>query len=143
MKVKKCDICGKEGPLWRARTKESPSCCKNCMYSGAVVKEGIKKPNKKSEWKQIAPLSDKKLNELAKYRIERKKFLEGHQFCEIRSPVCIGQPVNIHHTKPRAYHLCDVDVFKAACDPCNSYIESHHDWAREKGFKLDHLGDKK
>lgn len=88
----------------------------------------------------IAPISAKKAKELAEYRKLRDEYLSIHTTCEAQvQGVCQVRPVELHHLKPRAYHLCDTDVFMAVCRPCHQWIESNDEEARKLGLKINHL----
>lgn len=143
-KLKTCSFCGKEtSKLWYAK----PPCCANWSCKQKYNEEKI--VDKKTEFrnkastqtsskkpiKPIATYSAKRLKELAKYRILRDEYLKDKPYCEIQSPVCTGRTTELHHKKTRRHHLCDVSVFCASCRACNSYVESHHAWAEERGFK--------
>lgn len=140
-RIKKCSFCGQETTkLFYA----NPKCCTkgSCLiqYKNLKHKEKGKHVPKTNIVKNgIKKINDKMLKKMAEYRPLRDKYLSDHPVCEIQSPKCTGGPVELHHKKPRAYYLCDVSVFCSACRSCNSYVESHHQWARENGFKLDHL----
>lgn len=149
MNKKFCDV-GRHivDKLWKARTKSQPSCCRTCLYklksettSDDNPKSDRKYPEKKKK-AYIKPFSDKHLEDLAKYRPLRDEFLEKNKVCQIKAPGCTHAATQVHHAKPRRYYLCDVSIFVASCTNCNMYVENHDSWARERGFKLDHLGDK-
>lgn len=89
--------------------------------------------------KTINKTSDKQLKKLAEYRPLRDKYLREHPYCEIQAPGCTNVTTELHHKKPRRFHLCDVEVFCASCRNCNDFVEREHEWARQNGFKIDHL----
>ena len=151
MNVKFCDV-GRHtvDKLWYARTKSRPSCCQRCLPklkskpTGDDNASGISKYPEQKKRPQIAQFSAKKLKELAEYRPLRDKYLAEHPVCEAKvEGVCIGGPTQLHHKKPRQFYLCDVSIFIAVCQACHDWIEPNDAEARERGFKLDHLGDKK
>lgn len=137
-KRKICSFCNKESKLFYS----SPPCCGSwrckSLYNQLKSKKGIstlpcKKVNK------IKTFSDKKMKELAVYRKLRDEYLNRKPFCEIKSPKCTGITTELHHKKPRRYFLCDISSFCASCRACNTYVEENHEWARQNGFKIDHL----
>lgn len=135
-KLKTCSGCGKDSYLW----KSNPPLCKPCaMRSKARNDDSAEKvsvPQKKKKVpKRIAPVSDKQKERLVKYRIVRDKFLRDNPNCEI----CGNTPVELHHKMPRAYSLCDVSVFMSVCRSCHERIERDDSWARENGYKINHL----
>lgn len=141
-KAKECSFCNKQVPkLWYS----NPACCPSytCMaaYKRLKSKKGTETPKKKKA-SYIKPFSDRQLRELAKYRPIRDEFLEKNKVCQIKAPGCTHAATQVHHAKPRRHYLCDVSIFVASCTNCNMYVENHDSWARERGFKLDHLGDK-
>jgi hypothetical protein len=85
----------------------------------------------------IKPISDSQSKRLAEYRKVRDEFMKTKNVCEVFG--CYNKPTDLHHKKPRAYHLCDVSIFMAVCRPCHTKIESEDSWARENGYKLNHL----
>jgi hypothetical protein len=85
----------------------------------------------------IKPISDKKAIELKEYRIVRDAYLKANPICEVEG--CSSKEVELHHKKPRAYFLCDVSVFMSVCRKHHLKIESADSWARENGYKLNHL----
>lgn len=143
-KLKKCSFCNKETPkLWYSK----PPCCGDwsCKKKYNEAKSMDKKTgnrtktpvqsSSKKQTKTIATYSPKRLKELAKYRVLRDEYLKDKPYCEIQSPVCTGRTTELHHIKTRRHHLCDTSVFLASCRACNSYVESNHAWAEERGFK--------
>lgn len=137
-KLKECSFCKQPSILWYS----NPPCCSkgSCKkaYNDSKGKSNTLSSKPKKTYK-IKPFADSMLKKLAIYRPLRDKYLEDHTLCEIKSSVCTGLATELHHKKPRAYFLCDVTIFCASCRPCNDFVERHHEWAREKGFKIDHL----
>lgn len=131
--------------LWHARTKSRPSCCRQCLSrlkSSHQSNDNSKKvtlPHSKKKVAKIRPISDKKQKELAEYRKLRDKYMKEHPYCEVGSGVCTSKATDLHHKKPRAYHLLDVSVYMAVCRSCHMAIERDDAWAREHGYKLNHL----
>lgn len=144
--TKFCDV-GRHSvdKLWHARTKSRPSCCKQCLShlkSSPQSDDNSKRvhsPQNKKKVARIKPISDKKQKELAVYRKLRDQYMKSHPMCEVRSDVCTGKSIDLHHKKPRAFHLLDVDVYMATCRMCHMKIERDDAWARENGYKLNHL----
>lgn len=67
---------------------------------------------------------------------ELKKIAKSKgELCQINSPECTGKSQGTHHLVKRSpKNLLDPANILLACNPCNSYIESHVTWAKEKGF---------
>lgn len=130
--------------MWKAKTKDHGQMCKGCWASfKAPDSDDHDKVKAKSAQKKkrsvIAPISEKKAKELVLYRKLRDEYMKAHPVCEVKSEVCTGRSEDLHHKKPRAYYLTDVSVFMAVCRSCHEKIEREDSWAREKGFKLNHL----
>lgn len=86
--------------------------------------------------KPIAKRSEKMKGIMAAIKPLYKSFLKSHPVCEIRSPNCIGNATCVHHTAGRGMnHLMNMESWQAACDPCNHWVESNDDKAKEKGSK--------
>lgn len=79
-------------------------------------------------------LINRKEYEPAKKEVKKEK----GNVCLVNSPVCIKEPVRIHHLKGKSSRelLSDKKYMLPCCDPCNGYIESHTAWAKQNGFKL-------
>jgi hypothetical protein len=77
------------------------------------------------------------LSKLKEYRVLRDEYMRSNTICEVDG--CGRLADDMHHKKPRAYHLCDVSIFMAVCRSCHTRIESDDIWARSKGYKLNHL----
>lgn len=142
-KKKKCRDCGELAFIWAHKR------CKRCdaLFKAKSRSEGTKIGNrtmysfdKYKKRKEIKAVSDKRAKELKEYRKLRDEYLKIHTTCEARvDSVCSGGPVELHHLKPRAYHLCDTDVFCAVCRRCHEWIERNDAEARKLNLKLDHL----
>lgn len=135
-KLKRCSGCGKDSYLW----KSNPPLCKPCAMRSKARNddsdEKVSVPQKKKKVsKRIAPVSEKQKERLVEYRIVRDKFLRDNPNCEI----CGDTPVELHHKKPRAYFLTDVSIFMSVCRSCHERIERDDSWARENGYKINHL----
>jgi homoserine trans-succinylase len=143
-KLKECSGCGNTTVIWKAKTSTHGQMCKGCWASFRAPEsddhDKVKaKAVQKKKRSPIAPISEKKAKELVEYRRVRDEYMKTHPTCEVRSEVCTGKSEDLHHKKPRAYHLMDVSVFMAVCRSCHQKIERDDKWARENGFKLNHL----
>jgi hypothetical protein len=86
--------------------------------------------------KRIKPASKKTAKRNRTLAKAYGPFIEAHPICEIRSPVCTGQTTCVHHTDGRGpEEVHDQSTWKGSCNPCNLYVETHHKWAEERGFK--------
>jgi len=139
-KKKKCVDCGELTYIWAHKR------CKRCsvLFKEKSCSEGTKIGNKTmysfdkyKKRKEISPISDKKAKELAKYRKLRDEYLAANNRCEAQiEGVCIGGPVDLHHRAPRAFNLCNVDIFMSCCRPCHNHIHDNSEWSFEKGFLI-------
>lgn len=137
-KLKTCSNCNELTILWNS----SPKLCRDCYHK--LKSKGEIKTSKSLSSKlgkvsvgKIKSVSDKRLLALKEYRVVRDKYLKDNPICEVDG--CSSREVELHHKKPRAYHLCDVSVFMSVCRACHQRIESSDNWARSKGYKLNHL----
>lgn len=138
-KLKRCSNCDKEFPrLWKAKTREHGAMCKDCWNGYKAGEVSIDNSIKKAP-RRIKPISDKLAKELVEYRKLRDEYLKENPNCEI----CGYHKVELHHKKPRAYHLTDVSIFMSVCRKCHTRIENEDKWARDNGYKLNHLSDNK
>ena len=91
----------------------------------------------KSVLKRIKSVSDKKLIELAEYRVVRDKYLREHPICEFHT--CDCRVVELHHKKSRKYYLSDVSIFMSVCREHHNWIHENHASAVEFGYLLSSL----
>lgn len=89
--------------------------------------------------KAIKQYSSKRmlLNKL--YDAEARQYRKEHPECAINSPVCTKRTQGVHHVKGRGKYLLDKKYWKPACNPCNHYVEVHHQWALDNGHKESRL----
>jgi len=69
MKIKTCDACGKEGSLWKAKTKTQLGLCKSCALKNATQIGNYKITTKSSDIKPVenrTQKEDKSIPELLK-----------------------------------------------------------------------------
>ena len=137
MKLKTCSICNKETYLW----KSTPKTCKDC-YGKLKSKDNTNQSNlpakPKSVLKRIKSVSDKKLIELAEYRVVRDKYLSEHPICEFHT--CDCRVVELHHMAGRIGKLLtNPKYFKSLCREHHNYTELHPIEAKEMGLSIDRL----
>lgn len=73
------------------------------------------------------------------YNAEAKEFRRLNPVCAINSPDCTKETQGVHHVKGRGKNLMNKSSWLPACNPCNWYVEGHHQWAVENGFKESRL----
>lgn len=85
--------------------------------------------------KPVKPYSDKRreLNKL--YDAEARQYRKQNPECAIKSPNCTKHTQGVHHKKGRGKYLLEKATWLPACNPCNHYVEAHHQWAIDNGFK--------
>lgn len=102
----------------------------------------------KLEGKKEEKKAPNKIRQVSKKRekINREYAAVSHpiwkdQACAIKAPGCWGRAQGIHHKagKSSKESLLDEKNMIAACNHCNSYVESHDAWARERGFKVSRI----
>lgn len=109
---------------------------KNSGTGKAPIKKGPRKRSKKMA---------KKMRKLGKINKELLGDSTGDltELCEIQSPVCTRIATVLNHNEGReGDNLLDKSKMTKCCPPCNDYIEAHHEWARERGFKALRHGKK-
>jgi hypothetical protein len=89
--------------------------------------------------KPIAPYSSKRKEENKVYDLEARKFREDNPVCAINSPHCTHRTQGVHHKRGRGKYLLDKSTWEPACNPCNHYVEVHHQWAIDNGHKESRL----
>lgn len=102
-----------------------------------------KKPNKKAPGKRIKTRSKKQAKTMRILKKLYPPFLEARPLCEIKTPVCTGVATCVNHDRGRGANVLNQDDWTPACTACNGWIEEHHAWAEERGFKKRRHGNKK
>lgn len=140
IKVKKgsCSKCSKESYLtagkcgycyWRHRSK---------VNKIEKQEKGIEKPTNKIY--NIPKFSAKRKVENALYLKKRRIFMEQNKTCQAQLSGCTHLATDLHHPRGRlGKNLTDETNFLALCRPCHTYIETHPEFAKEKGFSLSRL----
>lgn len=104
--------------------------------------QSVKKPAKKAGKKRMKNRSKKQAKTMRILRKIYPVYLEAHPLCGIRSPVCANVATEVNHDKGRGANTLNQEDWTPCCNPCNLYIEVHHEWARERGFKKRRHGKK-
>lgn len=138
--------------LTAARTGAKAKPAKVEKNSGKQQKNSKKAENSgnsgKKFPKRIKPRSKKmakKMRKLGKINQELLGDRTGDptELCEIQSPVCTRIATVLNHNQGRdGDNLLDKSKLSKCCPPCNDYIEKHHAWAKERGFKDQRHGKK-
>ncbi len=82
-----------------------------------------------------------KARETAKYWPLRRKFIEGHTFCEFPDgsvgDVCCNHATQIHHMKGQHWKIMnDTKFWMGVCAEHHTYIEDHKKEMRKLGIIL-------
>lgn len=121
-------------------TKPAPNPPPARAKSGGTGKPAPKKRMKKRSKKMAKKM--RKLGQINKELLGDKTG-DPTKLCEIQSPVCTRIATVVNHNQGRdGDNLLDKSKMTRCCPPCNDYIEAHHDWARERGFKVQRHGKK-
>lgn len=116
------------------------------------IKSLEKKANKvsvKKKYKSFNPVSQKRIDALARYRPIRDQYLIEHPICEVKG--CVYRSNHIHHKMGREHNayaddwardndiplLIDVRFFMAV-NECHhpKAIHENPEWARENGYLI-------
>lgn len=113
--------------------------CQYSVFSNKYCKKHqYLRTDKKKPKKSISPFSEKMLEGLKVYKVERLKYLEKHPICEAKTNDCTKEAQQIHHKKGRIGSLLtDPAYFLAVCHQCHVYIEVHPEEAKENGWSLE------
>ena len=85
-------------------------------------------------------ISIRRNSERLQYQQDRIEFLMRYSICQIRSRVCRGRALVIHHKAGRVGpRYLDTRTWAAACPQCNDFLESAEGkaWGYANGFMLD------
>lgn len=82
-------------------------------------------------------VSRRKQGSYMEYIKLRLKYLTEHPKCE-----CCGirQATELHHKRGRGIYLCEVKWFMATCSTCHHSIETNREWAMNRGYRIDRIG---
>ena len=95
-----------------------------------------KKSKAKKIPKRLKPVSDKRLKELAIYRVVRDKYMKAYPKCEYEG--CGEDSTELHHKGGRrGKTVYYVPWFMACCHNCHMVkIHQHPEDARKKGYLI-------
>lgn len=85
----------------------------------------------------VKKVADSRVGSEKQYKKDSAEFRKKHPICELRTPVCTRKTQGVHHIKGRATVdlLLDQSEWKAACNPCNLWVEQHPKEAKRLGLK--------
>lgn len=133
MKLKTCDICGEEKPIWKSSGTGGLRYCKYCWSCHKSKDNDTQKPTQSV----IPRVSAKRAKKDAEYSKLRERYLTENPLCMIKVGGCTHGATDIHHTyagaNRDAFYLVQ-STWKAACRNCHDYIHGHPAEAREMGW---------
>lgn len=91
---------------------------------------------------KLSPISPKRKQELSRYSLLRRMFLQQRPFCEVAGQLpteafCTRRATQVHHRRRRGKYLCEVSTFVATCHACHRWLETHAHEARAVGLIVD------
>lgn len=139
MKLKTCDNCKKEGPLWQGRTKTKPGLCKSCAGKAKslitpelsdLINEGqfalLKVKN------SINKVSDKQKKINAAYKILRDDFMARNPECQGKLSGCTFKATECHHSLGRGKNeMLDQSTYISLCHSCHHIVENNRELAQQ------------
>ena len=133
-KLKICDGCGKEKPIWKSSGTGGLKLCQQCWS----CHEGNVKQKPTVKRSPIPQRSEKRIKEERLYSAQRIIYLGEHPLCEFHiAGICTHVATDIHHTysgKDRGEYFLDQSTWKALCRKCHDWVHMNSKEARELGY---------
>lgn len=124
--------------LQRARQKKEKPASKP-LGRGTKAEPEKPEPGKKAEKKSYPKRigrSEKMRGIMQATKPLYEVYLEQRPDCEIKSPVCTGQALYVHHTEGRGVSkIMDQRSWMACCSACNDWVENNDGQAQAMGAK--------
>lgn len=131
-KLKKCNGCGLDKPIWKSHGKEKY--CKECWYTKSPPKTLVKQRS------PINRISEKRKVEMSIYDKRRLAFLALHSNCQASLDGCSVKATDIHHKAGRVGDdYLNISKWLAVCRSCHSWIETHPEDAKTLGLSESRL----
>lgn len=131
MKLKVCDGCGLEKPIWKSSGTGGLKLCKYC-WSCHKSGDNIQKPTISN----IPRVSAKRAKKDAEYSKLRQRYLTENPLCMVNVNGCMHNATDIHHTRSGSdrdtYYLVQ-STWLAVCRACHSWIHENPEKARILG----------
>jgi hypothetical protein len=131
MKLKICDGCGKEKPIWKSSGTGGLKLCQQCW---SCHKSGDNTQKPKNE---IPRVSAKRKQKDVEYIKLRERYLTENPLCVIRISGCMHNATDIHHTHAGAnrdaFYLVQ-STWKGVCRNCHNYIHENPAKSRDMGW---------
>ena len=133
MKLKTCDICGEEKPIWKSSGTGGLRYCKYCWSCHKSKDNDPQKPTQSV----IPRVSAKRAKKDAEYSKLRERYLTENPLCMIKVGGCTHNATDVHHTyagsNRDAFYLVQ-STWKAACRNCHDWIHANPGNARLMGW---------
>jgi hypothetical protein len=130
-KLKVCDGCGKERPIWKSSGTGGLKLCQQC-WSCHSSKDNMQKPTN-----SIPRVSAKRAKKDAEYSKLRQRYLTENPLCMIKVNGCTNGATDVHHTyagtNREAFYLVQ-STWKAVCRNCHDFVHLNPKIAREMGW---------
>jgi hypothetical protein len=132
MKLKTCDGCGLQRPIWKSSGTGGLKLCKQC-WSCHKSGEDTQKPTSS----EIPRVSAKRAKKDAEYAKLRQRYLTENPLCIVNVNGCMHNATDIHHTfagsNRDAFYLVQ-STFLAVCRNCHSWVHLNPEKARILGY---------
>jgi cytochrome c553 len=128
MKLKTCDGCGLQRPIWKSSGTGGLKLCKQC-WSCHKSGEDTQKPTSS----EIPRVSAKRAKKDAEYTKLRQRYLTENPLCVVNVNGCMHNATDIHHTfagsNRDAFYLVQ-STWLGVCRSCHDWIHNHPEEAR-------------
>jgi hypothetical protein len=128
MKLKICDRCGLEKPIWKSSGTGGLKLCKYC-WSCHKSGDDIQKPTSS----EITRVSAKRAKKDAEYLKLRERYLTENPLCMVKVSGCMHNATDVHHTfagsNREAFYLVQ-STWLPVCRNCHDWIHNHPTEAR-------------
>jgi cytochrome c553 len=128
MKLKTCDGCGLQRPIWKSSGTGGLKLCKQC-WSCHKSGEDTQKPTSS----EIPRVSAKRAKKDAEYTKLRQRYLTENPLCMVNVNGCMHNATDIHHTfagsNRDAFYLVQ-STWLGVCRSCHDWIHNHPEEAR-------------
>jgi len=130
-KLKVCDGCGKERPIWKSSGTGGLKLCQQC-WSCHSSKDNMQKPTN-----SIPRVSAKRAKKDAEYSKLRQRYLTENHMCMVKVNGCTHGATDVHHkfsgSDRDTYYLVQ-STWLAVCRACHSWIHENPEKARILGY---------
>jgi hypothetical protein len=130
-KLKVCDGCGKERPIWKSSGTGGLKLCQQC-WSCHSSKDNMQKPTN-----SIPRVSAKRAKKDAEYSKLRQRYLTENPLCMVKGLNCTHYATDVHHTRggeERDVYYLIQSTWLAVCRADHNWIHENPAKARELGY---------